>query len=136
MERRKKLKRTEPEDDLDLELEEDREEPKKKIALENCRISSKPSSTPLKVEQTRVKSALEVKLDEEGDFFELDDRKRLQVRPFKGKLYVDIREYYYSGPQDTIFKPTKKGVFLSLDAWNKLVELVPEINERIGLRRK
>ena len=38
--------------------------------------------------------------------FQLADRRKISVREFKGKVYVDIREFYES---DGELKPGKKG---------------------------
>ena len=38
--------------------------------------------------------------------FQLADKRKISVREFKGKVYVDIREFYES---DGELKPGKKG---------------------------
>lgn len=41
--------------------------------------------------------------------FQLADRRKISVREFKGKVYVDIREFYES---DGELKPGKKGWYI------------------------
>ena len=58
----------------------------------------------------------------------LDAYKRLTLRKYKGKLLVDIREFYYSEGE---MKPGKKGISLSVDCWNKINDNIDFINESI-----
>ena len=51
----------------------------------------------------------------------LDDKKRITVRKFKGKLLVDIREFYNDKGE---MKPGKKGIALSKENWNKLKDYI------------
>ncbi|KAG9289108.1 hypothetical protein G9A89_022417 [Geosiphon pyriformis] len=75
---------------------------------------------------------------EEGDrgetadgetYFKLNQKKRVTVRKFKNMVLVDFREYFESG--DGSLKPTKKGISLQIDQWNKLKELVDDIDEEV-----
>lgn len=59
----------------------------------------------------------------------LDQYKRLSIRKFKGKLLIDIREFYSSEGE---MKPGRKGIALSLSNWNKICEEVDFINECIN----
>ena len=58
----------------------------------------------------------------------LDDKKRITVRKFKGKLLVDIREFYNDNGE---MKPGKKGIALSKENWNKLKDYMNIIDEAI-----
>lgn len=51
-----------------------------------------------------------------------------KLTEFKGKWYVDIREFYDAGGE---MKPGKKGIMLQLDQWRKLAEAVDEIDAAI-----
>ncbi|CAN0577119.1 unnamed protein product, partial [Ectocarpus sp. 12 AP-2014] len=44
----------------------------------------------------------------------LGNKKFVDVREFKGKIYVDIREYY---EKDGEMRPGKKGISLSTEHW-------------------
>lgn len=59
-------------------------------------------------------------------FWDLDKNKRVSVSDFKGKTYIQIREYY---EKDGKQLPGKKGIGLPLNLWEKLKELTPEIDE-------
>ncbi|XP_014277543.1 RNA polymerase II transcriptional coactivator isoform X2 [Halyomorpha halys] len=56
----------------------------------------------------------------------LDKKRFLKVREFKGKVMIDLREYYDS---DGEMKPGRKGISLSLQQWRKLVEISKEVDE-------
>lgn len=67
--------------------------------------------------------------NESGEtYFELERGRRVTVREFKGKLYVDIREFY---EKDGKMNPGKKGISLSTTQWNKFKALIGEVDEAI-----
>ncbi len=61
--------------------------------------------------------------------FQLNTKKRLNVRKFKGQILVDIREYWTDDSKVT--RPTKKGVALTLENWNKVKNMTDRIDEAI-----
>lgn len=60
--------------------------------------------------------------------FTLDKNRLVRVRSFKGKAYIDIREYYQ---KDGAMLPGKKGISLSPEQWRKLLENVDGINKAV-----
>ena len=65
----------------------------------------------------------------EGDepTWELGQMKKLKVREFKGKVYIDIREWYVD--KDTMdTKPGKKGISLNPLQYQALKAAIPEID--------
>ncbi|KAI9144217.1 transcriptional Coactivator p15-domain-containing protein [Paraphysoderma sedebokerense] len=58
-----------------------------------------------------------------------DPKKRVTVRKWKGKTYVDIREFY---EQDGDLKPGKKGISLTLEQYIKLKEVLPAVDDAIN----
>jgi hypothetical protein len=50
------------------------------------------------------------------------------IKKFRGKVMVDIREFYDSNGQDM---PTKKGVCLTLEAWEHLARTTKQIEKGI-----
>ncbi|XP_076043995.1 single stranded-binding protein c31A [Oratosquilla oratoria] len=61
-------------------------------------------------------------------YWELERNKRITVREFRGKVLIDIREYYEGGGE---LKPGKKGISLSPSQWIKLKSLVDDVDSAI-----
>lgn len=76
-------------------------------------------------EKKKVKSSSG---DDQEHSFPLSKQKFLNVREFKGRLLIDIREFYDAGGE---LKPGKKGISLTVDQWRKLESQMDEINESI-----
>ena len=57
-------------------------------------------------------------------------RLTLQVREFKGKTYIDIREYYVD-KQTMETKPGKKGISLNCEQYQKLKSVLSEVDEKL-----
>ncbi len=55
------------------------------------------------------------------------------VSEFKGKRYADIRVYYEDDEGD--WKPTKKGVTVSLDSFAEFVEHVRELESHLKAQK-
>ncbi len=51
---------------------------------------------------------------------------RVQKSEYKGYEFIDVRKYYEAGEGE--FKPTKKGIALSLDVANEIAEAIKEAN--------
>ena len=57
--------------------------------------------------------------------------QKFQVRQFKGKTYIDIREYYVDkSTMET--KPGKKGISMNVEQYCKLKEILSEIDDNLG----
>ena len=89
------MKRAEPEEGEESPEEEVEQKPVKKAKEKE---EEKPAA------QKETDDMIEV--NENCISEQLDSRRRIQVKEFKGKLYVDIREFYSA---DGELKPTKKG---------------------------
>ena len=74
-----------------------------------------------------------MKKDADGNFFfDLNTKKRVTVKEFRGKIMVDIREFYQpAGATNGESLPTKKGVCLTQDAWESLIKQANIINMAI-----
>jgi len=56
--------------------------------------------------------------------------KHVKVREWKGKTYIDIREYYVDkNTMDT--KPGKKGISLTCEQYQKLKSIIDEIDHAL-----
>ncbi|CAB4030813.1 activated RNA polymerase II transcriptional coactivator p15-like, partial [Paramuricea clavata] len=56
-------------------------------------------------------------------------KRNVNVREFKGKVLIDIREYYEDDAGN--MKPGKKGISLQVDQWEALKEHIAKIDEAI-----
>ncbi|GAB1866696.1 RNA polymerase II transcriptional coactivator [Camponotus japonicus] len=73
------------------------------------------------------KPAKKAKKENEETIWDLGNNRQVNVRDFKGKYYVDIREMYYDKEGD--LKPTKKGICLSMQQWRKFMDIVEEVDK-------
>ncbi|CAJ0645976.1 6680_t:CDS:2 [Entrophospora sp. SA101] len=60
---------------------------------------------------------------------QLSEKKRVTVREWKNMVLIDIREFFEVDGGTPM--PTKKGISLQLDQWDKLKSLVDDIDEEI-----
>ncbi|NXD14233.1 TCP4 polymerase, partial [Nothocercus nigrocapillus] len=67
--------------------------------------------------------------EEEEGTFQIGRMRRVRVSSFKGKVLVDIREFYVDKEGNT--KPGRKGIALSAEQWNQLKEIIPEIDAAV-----
>ncbi|CEG64600.1 hypothetical protein RMATCC62417_01543 [Rhizopus microsporus] len=89
--------------------------------------------------QVGEKRKREVARDDNGDqIFELSSKRRVTVRLFKtgdGSPSVDIREFYKDKASGEM-RPGKVGICFPVAQWNKLKELIPDIDEAIDALQK
>merc|ERR1712142_860620 len=82
-----------------------------------------------KAKASKSTSSSNVKRNDEGDqYIPIERNKRITVREFKGKVYVDIREYY---EKDGKSLPGKKGIALSASQYGILKDVIPDIDEML-----
>ncbi|KAJ4715227.1 RNA polymerase II transcriptional coactivator [Melia azedarach] len=60
---------------------------------------------------------------------EISKNRRVSVRNWQGKVWIDIREFYVKDGKQF---PGKKGISLSVDQWNVLRNHVEEIDKALG----
>ncbi|EFX65953.1 hypothetical protein DAPPUDRAFT_65100, partial [Daphnia pulex] len=58
----------------------------------------------------------------------LDNQRVLKVQSWRGKTFIDIREYY---EKDGKQLPGKKGISLNSTQWNKLKSIISEVDEAL-----
>ncbi|KAF4074334.1 hypothetical protein AMELA_G00238220 [Ameiurus melas] len=65
-----------------------------------------------------------------GDnMFQIGKMRYVSVRDFKGKVLIDVREYWMD--QAGEMKPGKKGISLNPEQWNQLKEQMSDIDDAI-----
>jgi len=64
----------------------------------------------------------------EEESWPLDKTRMVKINEFKGRVFVDIREYYEANGE---LKPGKKGISLSASQYQKLKEILPEVDEAL-----
>lgn len=62
--------------------------------------------------------------------FKLSNNRFVSVGAFKGKVRVDIREYYLDDKGEK--KPGKKGISLSMEEWDKLKDIISDVDKAAG----
>ncbi len=67
---------------------------------------------------------------DDGIAWSLGANKMLRVKQFKGKTYIDIREFYED--KDTgEKKPGKRGIMLNVEQWDKITQSIAQIQETV-----
>ncbi|XP_058756537.1 RNA polymerase II transcriptional coactivator KIWI-like [Vicia villosa] len=59
---------------------------------------------------------------------EIGKNRKVTVRIWQGKLWVDIREFYIKDGKQL---PGKKGISLSMDQWNVLRDHIEDIDKAV-----
>lgn len=83
-----------------------------------------------KVKVTTDNNTSVSKTESDESTFELSGKRRVTVRKFRSSVLIDIREYYEdkaSGEE----RPGKKGISLTKEQYEKLKELLPEIDAAV-----
>ncbi|CAH1376660.1 hypothetical protein MTP99_018065 [Tenebrio molitor] len=66
--------------------------------------------------------------DNDDNSWDLGKNRFVKLTEFKGKWYVNIREFYNA---DGELRPGKKGIMLTMEQWHKFKEVVPELEDAI-----
>lgn len=86
----------------------------------------KPAKKPKSGESSKPSGSSK----ESGDdnMFQIGKMRYVSVRDFKGKVLIDIREYWMN---DGEMRPGKKGIALNPEQWNQLKDQISEIDDAI-----
>lgn len=87
-----------------------------------------PKKKQKTLEKPKSKSASGSNEAEDNKFM-LSKNRFVAVREFRGRVMVDIREFYNDSEGD--LKPGRKGIALSLDQWTKLKDHIDDIDEAV-----
>ncbi|KAF0979345.1 hypothetical protein FDP41_001688 [Naegleria fowleri] len=105
--------------------EEEEEEEKKRTHSEVAPSTS--SDEPVTKKSKQETSAPKYVKADNGDYVIMfTGKKRITVNTYRRQKYVHIREYYED-------KPTKKGIAMSQDEWDKFKEYIDTIDEMMRL---
>jgi len=102
--------------------------PKNKKEVDTSDSDSGPDDGPVAKKAKSSGSGLAKKTDDGETYFQLGLKKRVTVREFRGKTYVDIREYY---EKDGKSLPGKKGVALAAGDYMLFKDLIPDIDNAL-----
>ncbi|OXB59940.1 hypothetical protein ASZ78_008076 [Callipepla squamata] len=108
------------------EEEEEKEEGKKRKKAVSSRSEKRPKA---EARPSRAAVKPQERGGEEEGMFQIGKMRYVRVSCFKGKVLVDIREFYMDKEGD--MKPGRKGIALSAEQWNQLKEIIPEIDAAV-----
>lgn len=89
----------------------------------------KPAKKPKSGESSKPSGSSKGSSNSDDNMFQIGKMRYVSVRDFKGKVLIDIREYWMN--QDGEMKPGKKGISLNPEQWNQLKDQISEIDDAI-----
>ncbi|XP_056602394.1 SUB1 regulator of transcription b [Triplophysa dalaica] len=89
----------------------------------------KPAKKVKSGETSRPSASAKSDKNSEDNMFQIGKLRYVSVRDFKGKVLIDVREYWMD--QAGEMKPGKKGISLNPEQWNQLKEQMPDIDDAI-----
>ncbi|KAI0536344.1 transcriptional Coactivator p15-domain-containing protein [Xylaria digitata] len=103
---------------------------KKRHVDEDAAVSDNEVAQPSKKTKTKTTAEANPGKDDEGNsFWPLGATRRVVIQNFKGKNYINVREYYSDASGE--LKPGKKGIMLTLEQYNALLTAIPDINTEL-----
>uniref|UniRef100_A0A8C0BJ61 Activated RNA polymerase II transcriptional coactivator p15 n=1 Tax=Buteo japonicus TaxID=224669 RepID=A0A8C0BJ61_9AVES len=104
---------------------------KKKISSVKRKKQAAPEK-PVKKQKTGESSkgaASKQSSNRDENMFQIGKMRYVSVRDFKGKVLIDIREYWMD--QEGEMKPGRKGISLNPEQWNQLKEQISDIDDAV-----
>ncbi|XP_051535311.1 activated RNA polymerase II transcriptional coactivator p15-like [Myxocyprinus asiaticus] len=89
----------------------------------------KPSKKQKSGETSKPSGSAKSDKNSDDNLFQIGKLRYVSVRDFKGKVLIDIREYWMD--QAGEMKPGKKGISLNPEQWNQLKEQMTDIDDAI-----
>merc|ERR1712126_539339 len=114
-----------------FKMPKDRESQSKKRPKDDSSSDSDPDDRnppPSKKDKSKDKSGPPMENGEPT--WELGQNKKVKIREFKGKTYIDIREWYVD-KKDMETKPGKKGISLNTIQFQQLRSLMEDVNKAL-----
>ncbi|XP_060931382.1 activated RNA polymerase II transcriptional coactivator p15-like [Limanda limanda] len=91
-------------------------------------VQQKPAMKPKSGESSKPGGSSKAS-NSDDDMFQIGKMRYVSVRDFKGKVLIDIIEYWMN--QDGEMKTGKKGISLNPIQWNQLKDQISEIDDAI-----
>ncbi|XP_062873966.1 SUB1 regulator of transcription b [Trichomycterus rosablanca] len=89
----------------------------------------KPAKKQKSGETSKPSSSAKSDRSAPDNMFQIGKMRYVSVRDFKGKVLIDLREYWNDQSGD--MKPGKKGISLNAEQWNQLKEQMSDIDDAI-----
>ncbi|KAK2911835.1 hypothetical protein QQF64_027689 [Cirrhinus molitorella] len=89
----------------------------------------KPTKKQKSGETSKPSGSAKSDKNSDDNLFQIGKLRYVSVRDFKGKVLIDIREYWMD--QAGEMKPGKKGISLNPEQWNQLKEQMSDIDDAI-----
>ncbi|XP_070332650.1 activated RNA polymerase II transcriptional coactivator p15 isoform X2 [Odocoileus virginianus] len=107
--------------DSDSEVDKKR---KKQVAPEKPVKKQKTGETSRALSSSKQSSS-----SRDDNMFQIGKMRYVSVRDFKGKVLIDIREYWMD-PEGEM-KPGRKGISLNPEQWSQLKEQISDIDDAV-----
>ncbi|XP_034451784.1 SUB1 regulator of transcription b [Hippoglossus hippoglossus] len=91
-------------------------------------VQEKPAMKPKSGESSKPGGSSKAS-NGDDNMFQIGKMRYVSVRDFKGKVLIDVREYWMN--QDGEMKPGKKGISLNPEQWNQLKDQISDIDDAI-----
>ncbi|XP_075697778.1 activated RNA polymerase II transcriptional coactivator p15 [Rhinoderma darwinii] len=87
----------------------------------------KPAKKQKSGESSKGSASAKSSSSQEDNMFQIGKMRYVSVRDFKGKVLIDIREYFMDNQGE--LKPGRKGISLNPEQWSQLKEQMSDIDE-------
>mmetsp|Transcript_29561 Transcript_29561/g.86234 ORF Transcript_29561/g.86234 Transcript_29561/m.86234 type:complete len:126 (-) Transcript_29561:652-1029(-) len=94
-------------------------------------VASEEGAPAAKEARVEAKELVKGVKTTDGVAWELGNNRLLRVKTYRGRVLVDIREFYEDKNSGEL-KPGKKGISLNIENWNKLSAALGGIEQSIS----
>ncbi|XP_008333973.1 activated RNA polymerase II transcriptional coactivator p15-like [Cynoglossus semilaevis] len=102
-------------------------EVEKKAKRKKPSVQEKPSKKAKSGESSKPGGSSGGSGNGDDNMFQIGKMRYVSVREFKGKVLIDIREYWMNPNGE--MKPGKKGISLNPEQWNQLKDQMSDIDD-------
>ncbi|XP_020662770.1 activated RNA polymerase II transcriptional coactivator p15 [Pogona vitticeps] len=92
-------------------------------------VQEKPVKKQKTGESSKGAASSKQSSNRDENMFQIGKMRYVSVRDFKGKVLIDIREYWMD--QEGEMKPGRKGISLNPEQWSQLKEQISDIDEAV-----